>query len=63
MKDFIKGIIKKSKKEIFFELFVCIVLRAILLINPILYSETVNYISDSKYGEAINILIIYIIYC
>lgn len=61
MRDFIKKIIRKSKKEIFFELIVCIVLRAILLINPILYSETVNYISDSKYGEAINILIIYII--
>ncbi len=61
MKEFILKIIKKSKKEIFFELFVCIILRIILLINPILYSETVNYISDSKYGEAINILIIYII--
>lgn len=61
MKEYIKKIIKKSKKEIIFELIVCIVLRTILLINPILYSETINYVSDSRYSEALNILILYII--
>lgn len=44
-----KEYIKKSKKEIIFELIVCIVLTRILLINPILYSETINYVSDSRY--------------
>lgn len=61
MKEYIKKIIKKSKKEIIFELIVCIVLRTILLINPILYSETINYVSDSRYSEALNILILYVI--
>ena len=61
MKEYIKKIIKKSKKEIIFELIVCIVLRTILLINPILYSETINYVSDSNYSEALNILILYVI--
>ena len=61
MKNYIKRILKKSKKEIIIEAFVCIVLRAILLLNPILYSEAVNSISASSYERAINILIIYII--
>ncbi len=55
-----KEYIKKSKK-IIFELIVCIVLIKILLINPILYSETINYVSDSRYSEALNILILYVI--
>ena len=61
MKNYIKRILKKSKKEIIIEAFVCIILRAILLLNPILYSEAVNSISASSYERAINILIIYII--
>lgn len=61
MKNYIKRILKKSKKEIIIEALVCIVLRAILLLNPILYSETVNAISATSYQRAINILIIYII--
>lgn len=55
-----KEYIKKSKK-IIFELIVCIVLRTILLINPILYSKTINYVSDSRYSEALNILMLYVI--
>lgn len=51
-----KEYIKKSKKN-----HVCIVLRTILLINPILYGETINYVSDSRYSEALNILILYVI--
>lgn len=61
MKNYIKRILKKSKKEIIIEVFVCIVLRAILLLNPILYSEAVNSISANSYERAISILIIYII--
>lgn len=56
-----KEYIKKSKKEIIFELIVCIVLIQILLINPILYGETINYVSNSRYSEALNILILYVI--
>lgn len=61
MKKYVKRILKKSRKEIIIEFFVCIVLRTILLLNPILYSETVNAISGGKYSDAITILIIYII--
>lgn len=61
MKNYIKRILKKSKKEIIIEALVCIVLRAILLLNPILYSDAVNAISANSYQTAINILIIYII--
>ena len=59
-KDFIKTILKRSKKEIIIELFVCIILRIILLVIPILYSETVNYISYQMFDKAIYILILYI---
>ena len=58
MKNYIKRILKKSKKEIIIEALVCIVLRAILLLNPILYSDAVNAISANSYQTAINILII-----
>ena len=61
MKKYVKRILRKSRKEIIIEFFVCIVLRTILLLNPILYSETVNAISGGKYSEAITVLIIYII--
>lgn len=61
MKKYVKRILRKSRKEIIIEFFVCIVLRTILLVNPILYSETVNAISGGKYSEAITVLIIYII--
>lgn len=61
MKEYLKRILKKSKKEIIIEVIVCIILRAILLLNPILYSETVNSISAFAYQKAIIILIIYIV--
>ena len=38
-------ILKNSKKEITIEFFVCVVLRAILLIIPILYSSMINNVS------------------
>lgn len=61
MKEHIARILKNTRKEIIIESFVCIVLRVILLIVPILYSETINYVSTSLYKNAINILILYII--
>lgn len=61
MKEHIINILKKTKKEIIIEAFVCIVLRAILLIVPILYSQMINYVSSSLFKKAITIIIIYII--
>ncbi len=61
MKEYNKRILRKTYKEIILEVFVCIVLRLILLIIPILYSEMINYVSLSLFEKAIHILIIYII--
>lgn len=61
MRKYILKILKKSKKEILLESIVSIVLRAILLIIPILYSNTINSVSNSNFTRAINILIFYIV--
>lgn len=61
MKEYNKQILKKTGKEIALEFFVCLVLRACLLIIPILYSEMINYVSMSVFQKAVHILIIYIV--
>ncbi len=61
MKEFNKKILRKTGKEIGLEFFVCIVLRACLLIIPILYSEMISFVSLSLFQKAIHILIIYIV--
>lgn len=63
--EIVRGLIIKllnnSKKEVLIEFFVCLILRAILLIIPILYSQTINSVSSSLYEKAVKILIIYVI--
>lgn len=61
VKQHIIRILKGTKKEIVLEFFVCLVLRAILLIVPILYSDMINYVSTSYFNKAIKVLIIYVI--
>ena len=61
MKQHFLKILKNSKKEITIEFFVCVVLRAILLIIPILYSSMINNVSSSSYEKAIKVLVIYIV--
>lgn len=61
MKEYNKTILKKASKEIILEAFVCIVLRACLLIIPILYSKMISDVSSSLFEQAIHVLIIYII--
>ncbi len=61
VRDLIIKILNNSKKEVLIEFFVCIILRAILLVIPILYSQTINSVSSSLYENAVKILIIYII--
>lgn len=56
-----KTILKNCKKEIVLEYLVCIVLRGILLLVPILYSSAVNFASATLYDKAFHMLIIYII--
>ncbi len=60
MKEQIIKILKKSKKQIIIEAIVCVFLRAILLINPMFYSNAVNNISNANYKSAIIILIAYL---
>ena len=60
-KKLTKTILKKCKKEILLEYIVCIVLRVILLIVPVLYSNAINLVSETLYKKAIHILIIYMI--
>ena len=60
-KKLTKTILKNCKKEIIFEYLVCIILRSILLLIPILYSNVINFASETLYKKAIHIIIIYII--
>ena len=61
MKGLILKALKSSKKEIFIESMVCVILRTILLIIPILYSKTINNVSASLYENAVKVLVLYII--
>ena len=61
VKDLIIKLLNNSKKEVLIEFFVCLILRAILLVIPILYSQTINNVSSSLYENAVKILIIYVI--
>ena len=61
VKDLIIKLLNSSKKEVLIEFFVCLILRAILLVIPILYSQTINNVSSSLYENAVKILIIYVI--
>lgn len=61
MKKYIINALNKTKKEIILETIVCLVLRIVLLVVPILYSNTINNVSSSNYNNAIKILVIYII--
>lgn len=60
-KKLTKTILKHCKKEIILEYLTSIILRVILLLIPILYSNIVNFASDSLYKKAIHVVIIYII--
>lgn len=61
VRELIIKLLNNSKKEVLIEFFVCLILRAILLIIPILYSQTINSVSSSLYEKAVKILIIYVI--
>ena len=61
MKENIIKILNNTKKEIIVESFICIILRTILLIIPILYSKAINNVSASLFESAIKVLITYII--
>ncbi|NMA51262.1 MAG: ABC transporter ATP-binding protein [Mollicutes bacterium] len=60
MKKQLIEILKKNKKIIIIEAIMCIILRVILLINPMFYSNAVNNISNSNFKNAIIILIAYL---
>lgn len=60
-KKLTKTILKNCKKEITLEFLVCIILRGILLIIPILYSNAINFASITLYEKAIHMIIIYIV--
>lgn len=48
-----KKVYKVAKKEFNIKLFVSIILRGILLIIPILFSEVVNYATEGNYDKAL----------
>lgn len=60
-KKLTKTILKNCKKEITLEFLVCIILRGILLIIPILYSNAINFTSITLYEKAIHMIIIYVV--
>lgn len=52
------NVLKKSKKQIFSKLIISIILRAILLITPILLSASINEVTNMNYNKGIVYIII-----
>lgn len=56
-----KRILKNNYKKISYEFLVCIALRGILLVIPIIYSQSINELSKKDYNKASTLIIISLI--
>lgn len=60
-KSITKRILKNNYKKISYEFLVCIALRGILLVIPIIYSQSINELSKKDYNKASTLIIISLI--
>ena len=60
-KSITKRILKNNYKKISYEFLVCIALRGILLVIPIIYSQSINELSKKDYNTASTLIIISLI--
>lgn len=61
MKNLIIDILKKSKKEVITKTITSLFVRALLLIIPIYWSKTINYLTDLKINKAYYLIILILI--
>lgn len=61
MKNLIFDIVKKSKKEVIIKIITSLFVRALLLIIPIFWSKTINYLTDFNINKAYYLVVILLI--
>ena len=54
-------VIKESKKELFYKTITSVFIRGLLLIIPIFWSNTINYLSEANYQKTYSLIIVIII--
>ena len=59
--NYTSTVIKKSYRELIYKVITSIAIRGLLLIIPIFWSNTVNYLSDGNYEKTYSLIIITII--
>ena len=58
MKELIFDIVKKSKKEVIIKVITSLFVRGLLLIIPIYWSKTINYLTDNNINNAYYLVVI-----
>lgn len=58
MKDLIFDIVKKSKKEVIIKVITSLFVRGLLLIIPIYWSKTINYLTDNRINNAYYLVVL-----
>ncbi len=54
-------VIKEAKKELFYKIITSVFIRGLLLIIPIFWSNTINYLSEGNYQKTYSLIIVIII--
>lgn len=54
-------VIKEAKKELFYKTITSVFIRGLLLIIPIFWSNTINYLSEANYQKTYSLIIVIII--
>jgi len=60
MKNEIKCVLKIAKWEYFLKIFTSVVIRAVLLVIPILFSEFINCVTNNEFESAIIYIVVLI---
>lgn len=59
--NYTKIVIKDSSKELFYKIITSVFIRGLLLIIPIFWSNTINYLSEENYPKTYSLIIIIIL--
>ena len=61
MNKLLTTIIKKSKEEVIIKVITSLFVRGLLLVVPIYWSKTINYLTDNKINKAYYLVIIILV--
>ena len=61
MYDLTLGVIKKSKKEVVFKFITSIFLRSLLMVIPIFWSNTINYVTEGLFKKSYYLIVVILI--